>query len=214
MISRKPRIRLTINKGATSKVVIMSHGFLSNKNTLLFRELSRLLSENGITTVRFNYNTEIISERIRILREVISKFNNKSVGLVGTSLGGMIVMLNAHHPAVKSIALVNTLYDLRNAYNNYIKVKPIAKHFVNLIKKELFKYDLKSVVKSITKPALVISGTNDRIIPTQVMKQLYLDLSAEKKLVLIHNCGHTIWRQQHLIRATEEIRDWFNKTLS
>ncbi len=214
MISRKPRIRLTIKKGTTNKVVIMSHGFLSNKNTLLFKELSRLLNENGITTVRFNYNTEIISERVRILREVINKFNNNNVGLIGTSLGGMIVILNTHHPTVKSIALINTLYDLNNAYNNYIKVKPIAKPLVDLIKKELFNYNLKSIVKTIIKPTLIISGTKDRIIPTQVMKQLYLDLNAEKRLVLIHNCGHTIWRQQHLIRATEEVRDWFNKTLN
>ncbi len=208
-------ILLEVNNNKSKKTVILSHGFLSNKNRPIMKQTATELARAGFRTIRFNYGTELISERLIKLNIIINHFSNKSdsIGLMGLSMGGMMSILGSTNPKVNSIALVNSVYDTFNAYENYIKHRPLTLAFFNKVKDEFLTYNLKSIITNLNKPVLVITGTKDKIIPSKQMKQLYSDVKADKKLVILRGCGHAIWSQNYLNRVKEEVRDWFLKTL-
>ena len=207
---------LNITKPAATKTVIFSHGFLSNKNRPYITSTATTLKKAGIKSVRFNYRTELVSERRAILHQVIrhvSKESN-SIGLVGHSLGGLITLLEANNPLIKSIALINTVYNPPAVIKRYEnKHRVIANLLINKLKTELIKHDLRSIAKTITKPVLVISSERDQLTLPSEMKQLYLDVKGPKKLVTLKKCAHSIWNPVHVQRVKDELREWFKETL-
>lgn len=208
------RVVLSVKNNKAAKTVIFSHGFRSSKNNLFFQTTSRSLVRAGFKTVLFNYGVERVKEREQVLRAVIEHFNADLIGLLGHSLGGMVSILLAAHPRVKSLALVNTVYEQGLVYDNYARVrKTIAKAVPNRFKKEFFSYKLKRIVRGLSKPVLVVSGEDDRITPQSMMKRLYNDLMGDKSFISLPNCGHSIWRPSHVRRARIAVRDWFKRTL-
>lgn len=198
------------------KKVVLSHGFLSNKNNFFMRLVSFSLMLKGIGSVRFNYGCEDINDRIDVLKDVINYLGKttESIGLLGSSLGGMTSIICASNPLVKSLVLVNSVYDQRETYENYLKNHRILSLLLtHNAKKHFFKYDLKKIVKCLNKPVLIISGTKDPIVSSNNMKELYDDVNAEKKLIVFKNEGHVIRRPQNLIKSVKAITSWFKKTL-
>lgn len=209
-------IVLSIKNKASSKAVIFSHGFRSSKNNILFQSTARALSRAGIKSVLFNYGVERVKKRERILKMVISKVSedSTSIGLMGHSLGGMISILQANNLRVKSLALVNTVYEQRFVYDNYARVRRfVARAIPNRFKKEFLSYDLQRKIKELDKPVLVVSSEDDKITPQSMMKRLYNNLNCKKLFTNLPNAGHSIWRPSHVRQAREAVRDWFKKTL-
>ncbi len=210
------RIKLHVHNPDSHKTVIFSHGFLSNKNKYFLQSTSKVMARRGFKCVRFNYGTEVISERLRILDAVLDhiKLSSDSVGLVGTSLGGMVSLISASKTIVKSLVLINPVYYQESVYANYLKHHRLLKKVFNKhVGIEFFKYDLQSIMKKLNKPVLLISGDRDEIVNPLSMRDLYADIKGEKRLVLLDNCGHSIWRPSHVEIARREIIDWFRKTL-
>ncbi len=211
------KILLDITNPSSDKAVILSHGFMSNKNKPLMVKVAQALSREGINAVRFNYGTEDINERVIKLREVLKHVSAKAgqVGLFGTSLGGMISIIVSVDQRVKSLALVNPVYDQISAIKNYLRVRKIAlSAFKDKLEREFFNYDLPLLVKSSGKPLFVISGSRDRIIPVSVSRQLYKDATGKKKFMLLRDCGHVVWKKKHLVLVSEAVAKWFLETLS
>nr|MBD3312173.1 hypothetical protein [archaeon] len=208
------RIILSVKNKSSSKAVIFSHGFRSSKNNLLFQSTARSLARAGFKPVLFNYGVERVNKRVQVLRAVINHVKSDSIGLLGHSLGGMVSILLATNPRVKSLALVNTVYEQGLVYDNYARVRrTIAKAIPNRFKKEFFSYNLKRIVSNLEKPVIVVSGEDDQVTPQPMMKRLYNDLMGEKSFVSIPNAGHSIWRSSHLRRVRVAVRDWFKRTL-
>jgi len=89
-------------------ILIMAHGFTSNKNTSNFVKLSRMLRVKGISTFRFdfwghgesdgNFSDITISEAVDdILNTIkfIKELGYKNVGLLGSSFGGISSIMAA-----------------------------------------------------------------------------------------------------------------------
>jgi len=208
------RLLLSVSKPKSSRAVIFSHGFLSNKNKYYIKSTARALARAGFKTVRFNYPTEEIKHRVSVLNKVIDEVKAEVIGLVGCSLGGMTSIITASHPKVKSLVLVNSVYDQRKAYENYVKEHSIlSKIAEKLLLKDFFSYNLKKLIQNLRKPVLVVSGEHDRITPQDLMKELYNDVQAQKEFLSL-DCGHSIWRPLHVSQVRESIRDWFLKTLN
>jgi len=200
----------------SKRVVILSHGFLSSKNSPALISCSLALSRAGICSVRFNYATEDINERVAKLKAVINYYKQQGcvIGLVGDSLGGMTSIIVSKDKSVKSMALINSVYNQDEVFINYSKHhRFLARLFTPEMLKNMGSHDLKGIVKRLKKPVLVISSELDRIVDNKITRELYSDIKSEKKLVLLRNATHGIWRANHIKRVREAVKDWFSKTL-
>ena len=115
---------LSIPEHAKS-VVILSHGFTSNKNSRLYVELEGMLNKVGVGTVRYDYfghgpaygHTKgyavsadtTLSKTIESLKAVISFVRSKgeyNIGLLGSSFGGLVSLIAASQDTdIKALVL-------------------------------------------------------------------------------------------------------------
>ena len=93
---------------ATDRLIVLCHGFLSNKNSTTNRTLTRLLLDQGIATFRFDFfgqgESEGPFERLTVgtavhqtlaALDVVKAQSYRRVGLIGSSFGGLVAILVA-----------------------------------------------------------------------------------------------------------------------
>ena len=102
----------------SNRLVVLCHGFLSNKNSATNKTLTAKLIERGIATLRFDFfgqgDSEGPFERITVttaVNQALAALNlaaSKSyrrLGLVGSSFGGLVAILAAGQSPQKGIPL-------------------------------------------------------------------------------------------------------------
>ena len=103
----------------TDRLVVLCHGFLSNKNSTTNKTRTCLLLEQGIATFRFDFFGQGDSEgpfeqitlttaidQARSALELVAKKAYRRLGLMGSSFGGLVaVLVAARHPDLKALAL-------------------------------------------------------------------------------------------------------------
>ena len=94
----------------TNTIVVLCHGFLSNKNSTTNRTLTRMLNARGIATYRFDFfgqgesegrfeditTTLAVGQANAAIDDVLSK-DYHTIGLAGSSFGGLVAILTAAH---------------------------------------------------------------------------------------------------------------------
>ena len=93
---------------ATDRLIVLCHGFLSNKKSTTNRTLTRLLLDQGIATFRFDFfgqgESEGPFERLTVgtaidqtlaALDVVKAQSYRRVGLIGSSFGGLVAILVA-----------------------------------------------------------------------------------------------------------------------
>ncbi len=92
----------------TPKMAVLCHGFLSGKNSTTNKTLTRMLTERGIATFRFDFfgqgesegpfeqltNTLAVGQTLAALDLVRQKGYHR-IGLMGSSFGGLVAILTA-----------------------------------------------------------------------------------------------------------------------
>lgn len=109
---------LTVPSSPTDRAVVLCHGFLSNKNSSTNKALTRLLTEQGIATLRFDFFGQGESEgpfeditvglaldqaKAALVWAAAQGF--RRLGLVGSSFGGLIALLAASEAASSASGL-------------------------------------------------------------------------------------------------------------
>jgi pimeloyl-ACP methyl ester carboxylesterase len=103
----------------TDRLVVLCHGFLSNKNSTTNKTLTRLLLEQGIATFRFDFfgqgDSEGPFEQITLTTaidqahsalELVAQKGYRRLGLMGSSFGGLVaVLVAARHTDLKALAM-------------------------------------------------------------------------------------------------------------
>jgi hypothetical protein len=92
----------------TDRAVLLCHGFLSGKNSTTNKALTRLLTEHGIATFRFDFfghgDSEGPFENLTVaiaLGQALAALDwlaakgSKRIGLIGSSFGGFVAILTA-----------------------------------------------------------------------------------------------------------------------
>jgi len=93
---------------STERVAVLCHGFLSGKNSTTNKTLTRMLTDRGIATLRFDFfgqgesegpfeqitNTLAVGQALAALDFVRQK-GYRRIGLMGSSFGGLIAILAA-----------------------------------------------------------------------------------------------------------------------
>ena len=110
---------LATPEGATDRVAVVCHGFLSNKNSKTNRTLTTMLVERGIATFRFDFFgqgesegpfegitvTTALHQALAAL-DLVAARGYRRIGLVGSSFGGLVAILAAaKRPNLAGLAL-------------------------------------------------------------------------------------------------------------
>ncbi|HXV68235.1 MAG TPA: alpha/beta fold hydrolase [Nitrospira sp.] len=91
-----------------ASVAVLCHGFLSGKNSTTNKTLTRLLTERGIATFRFDFfgqgesggpfedltNTLAVGQTLDVL-DLVRQKGYPRIGLMGSSFGGLVAILTA-----------------------------------------------------------------------------------------------------------------------
>jgi hypothetical protein len=94
--------------GQTGGIAVLCHGFLSGKNSTTNKTLTRMLTERGIATFRFDFfgqgdsqgpfeeltNTVAVGQTLAAL-ELVRQKGYPRIGLMGSSFGGLVAILTA-----------------------------------------------------------------------------------------------------------------------
>jgi hypothetical protein len=105
---RKVAAILAIPEQPTDRIVVLCHGFLSHKNSTTNTTLTRLLTDKGIATFRFDFCgmgesagpfeditvAAAVGQALAAL-ECVANRGFRRIGLVGSSFGGLVSILAA-----------------------------------------------------------------------------------------------------------------------
>ncbi len=197
-----------------SKIVVMLHGFTGHRmeHNGHFRTLSRLLSEQGIASIRmdyhgngesdgefsdfdFDYLLEDAKDMLSFARRVDGI---KEVYVLGFSLGGAVASLVVSDDNADKLLLwspagsmaeiarsrFNSAKKLENG-NCYFSGFEMSYRFVETIEK----YDMYQNTANFTKPVLIIHGENDKSVNI-LYGQKYNNMYVNSEFYLINETGH------------------------
>ena len=92
----------------TTRLALLCHGFLSGKNSMTNRTLTRLLNDQGLATFRFDFfgqgdsdgpfeelTTTLAVQQTHAALDLVTAKGYDRIGLVGSSFGGLVAILTA-----------------------------------------------------------------------------------------------------------------------
>lgn len=201
----------------TDAVIIIAHGFCSNKDRERTVEMADLYAENRIAALRFDfggsgesYETEISVEKqvddLKGAIEFVKGEGFEKIGLHGESLGGLVSIL-AYSKEIKAMVLwapVSSKAERLEAVltqegfsreefeeKGYIVKKKNGQEFI--IPKKYFEerinIDQEKMLSKIKCPALIIHGGKDDVVPLEDSKKA-VEILENAKLEIIKELGH------------------------
>lgn len=196
--------------------VIMFHGFTGNKTEHAghFRNFSRILCENNISSIRFDFygNGEsdgefkdftfdtLIEDSDQIIEFVSKNYKDKKIVLLGFSMGGAVAaMMASRHQEIEKIILWspagNIVDIIKRYYENGFKNK-IGNAILNNsfeLSKEMYdslqNYDTYSNFNKYLGNVLIIQGDKDLSVKPEVSKK-YQDLAKNCDYIVVPGAGH------------------------
>ena len=222
------KLRAVLNSPDTSywPLIVLCHGFLSHKDSSKYRLLAQVLARESIATVRFDFrgcgesegllSESSISRRWRDLQRVIDQsldlegFDGR-MGLLGSSLGGYLALLEvSHNVYIRCAAVWSTPFHLHDLAKRLPEVSPVE--FSQECYNDLLTVELLPRLKNVQR-VLVVHGQEDQQVPLDHASQLYEVLDEPKALHILEGADHRFtaseWREE-AIRLTLE---WFKRFL-
>lgn len=99
---------LTAPDSGADRIVVLCHGFLSGKNSTTNKTLTRMLTERGMATFRFDFfghgdsdgpfeeiTTTLAIQQTEAAVDLVTARGYGRIGLVGSSFGGLVAILTA-----------------------------------------------------------------------------------------------------------------------
>src|SRR3989338_8115343 len=124
----------------SSIIVVMSHGFTSNRNTKLYKELQKEFNSRGIGTVRYEYyghgaayghrmrgvSSDITvtkaAESLHALVKHLRRKGYRRIGLIGSSFGGLVsLVIASDDKRIKFLALKSPVTDPVKFWNERVR---------------------------------------------------------------------------------------------
>lgn len=222
--------------------VIICHGFSGSKSQLKFVKLSRELVKKNIVSLRFDFSghsdSEGNPENFTIKQEIkdleaafkflsqLSFVDRKRIGLLGHSLGGVIVSLFAvNYPKIKTLVLWAPALNQRKLFKKWYtpaQIKKLQKQgYLDLedfrigIKyfNEAKSRDFTDEMMKLKVPILIIHGAKDDVVPVGESRRLFKLLNYPKKLLIIKDGNHGLERYNVRQKVVKTTVSWFKKWL-
>lgn len=208
--------KVYLQKSFCNRWIVAVHGYGGDGNTLAYA--SKKFYDKGYNVVvpdlrghgksggKYIGMGQIDSRDIIKIIHLIIKGNNKAkIYLYGVSMGGATVLMTASENLPKNVKAVisdcsfdnaNKIigYELKNSFR--LPAFPLVS-LMDLMCYKKAKYDLRLAspidrVKYIKIPTLFIHGSNDRLVPTKMVYNLYQKAKCKKALMIISEAGHGV----------------------
>jgi dipeptidyl aminopeptidase/acylaminoacyl peptidase len=207
-------------------VVLLCHGLMSHKDASKYRRLAEVFAADGIATVRFDFRgcgesegrleESTVSRRWRDLQRVLGEardlegFNGR-MGLLGSSLGGYLALLEAGcNSQVLCVAVWSTpshLSDLAARLPQLSPARMSQSFYADLDRVEpLFR------VENVPR-VLIIHGRQDELVPCQHAYALFEAVKDPKSLQLFGDGDHRFSNPRVRERAMALSLEWFQRYL-
>jgi uncharacterized protein len=222
------RLRAVLHTPDTASwpLVILCHGLLSHKDSSKYRQLVQVFARQAVATVRFDFrgcgesegllSESSISRRWRDLQRVIDEsvdledFDGR-LGLLGSSLGGYLALLEvSHNSNIRCAAVWSSPSHLLDLAKRLPEVSPVE--FSQECYEDLLTVELLPRLKNVQR-VLIVHGQKDQQVPPEHASSLYEVLDEPKALHILEGADHRFtaseWREE-AIRLTME---WFKRFL-
>ena len=217
---------LTTPESDSWPLVILCHGFLSHKDSSKYRQLAKVFAQESIATVRFDFrgcgdsegllSESSISRRWRDLQRVIDEsldledFDGR-LGLLGSSLGGYLALLEvSHNSKVRCAAVWSTPSHLLDLAKRLPEVSPVE--FSQECHEDLLNVELLPRLKNVQR-VLIVHGQEDQQVPPDHASRLYEVLDEPKALHMLEKADHRFSAPESREEAIRVTMEWFKKYL-
>jgi dipeptidyl aminopeptidase/acylaminoacyl peptidase len=206
--------------------LIMSHGLLSDKESSKYIRLAEEIAKEGIVAVRFDFRgcgrsegtieNTTISGRLKDLQEVITfvmereDFNGR-IGLMGSSLGGYISLLQApREPLVTAASVWATPSHLNDIEQE--KTQGNLPRLGNGFYQDLKQFNLLEEIRQV-KNVLVLHGDQDEMVPVEHAFRIHERLQPPKEIHILPGGDHRLTKPEDRKKATEMTVFWVKQFL-
>lgn len=226
----------TLPDGISESLIVMFHGYTGHKNEngFLFRHLSRLLAEKGISTIRYDFMgsgdsdgefsdmtffTELEDAR-NIINQAYALNNYKNVIVLGFSMGGAIatrVSLELQDKIDKLILLspagsMNKIA-ARSFADNDLEVLDLGGYYLHRdFYDTLVGYDMYKDIETFKKPVVIIHGEEDQAVDISYGRK-YHELYPHSVMFTIPNSPHCYTKVEYRALVDEYILRFLGKKL-
>ncbi len=206
--------------------VIASHGLLSSKDSDKYIALGEKIAQQGIAMLRFDFRgigesegkieDDTVTRRVTDLGSAIDFIRSfpglgERIGLVGSSLGGFISLIQASmDKELKALVTWATPFhmdDLGSKEQEEDYSLPGEAFF-----KDLPKHRLLPLLPKVSN-GLVIHGEADELVPLDQALRIFQNLSLPKEIHVVGGADHRLLNPDHRQRALDLTVDWFKKYL-
>lgn len=206
--------------------VVASHGLLSSKESEKYITLGERMAAEGVALLRFDFRgigesdgseeDNTISKKLVDLTSAIdfvrSHFHpGVRVGLVGSSLGGFLSLIQASRARdIEAVVIWATplrLDDLETKEQKEDYPLPPKAFF-----EDLPKHRLLPLLPKVSR-CLVIHGEKDELVAMEEASEIFRCLDLPKELHLIGGADHRLSQPEHRRRAIDLTVDWFKRFL-
>jgi dipeptidyl aminopeptidase/acylaminoacyl peptidase len=199
---------------------------LSHKNSSKYRRLAQVFGQQSMATVRFDFrgcgesegllSESSISRRWRDLQRVLEKslsledFDGR-LGLLGSSLGGYLALLEAsHNSKVRCAAVWSSPSHLLDLAKRLPEISPVE--FSQECHEDLLTVELLSRLKNVQR-VLIVHGEKDQQVPPEHGSRLYEALDEPKGLHILKKADHRFSAPDSREEAIRLTMEWFKKYL-
>lgn len=233
---RRLPARIYYPEKASGDGVIFSHGLFSTRDGYKITGLADDITATGHTLLAFDFSCTpesggsfsdlSVRQEVEDLAEAVMFFREKGIGdvhLMGSSMGGAVSLLCTAQGLARPLSLiliatpvrlvdvlaVNITCDVADLpHDGYtliddVRVKNTFFHEVNSL-------DIESLLPGIKIPALVLHGTDDRVVNFRNAEKITSDLGGAVKLVAIEGGDHNLTDDNSMIILRSGIMNWLS----
>ena len=207
-------------------LVVFCHGFLSHKDSAKYKQLARVFADEGFACIRFDFRGcgesggllqhSTVSDRWNDLQRVFDQVQtlagfNGTYGLLGSSLGGYLALLEAsQNPWVRCVAVWSTPSHLHELAERIEQAAPVAMSRAFL--KDLSQVELLSRLNNVQR-VLIVHGQEDREVLPDHATEIFEAAREPKEIHLLENGDHRFTERQVREEAIRLSLDWFRRFL-
>lgn len=196
--NREFRMRVEMPNNS-SRLVVACHGHGSNSNDRKIIELKQKLLQNDIGIARTTFPSDYVdrddtlmgwTDALRAELNTLNQYNINSIGLFGSSLGGVATLYVAPTDSrIKAVVTIATGYE--NVYESPLSIRRLK--------------ELNNI--------LIIHGKKDEIVDYRKAERLYRIVNEPKELFLVPDADHRFSDYSKRLLAIEKAVGWFNQYL-
>lgn len=211
-------------------IVISAHGFGTDKNYWIIKELSKYLDKKKIASMRFDFmgvgdsqgdvkdsSMEQMVDDLNAAVRYAKERGYRKITVAGHSLGSMVAVLAAAaNKDIHALMLMAPAIDIRHAIKKRVDTYKHTKgEMAEVAKTKVRKEFLKNIsrhvygeARKIKIPVLIVHGGVDRSTDIKNAKKFFGKLKTKKRFVIVKNANHHFSRKSHLDVLLKEAHKW------